>query len=434
MSVRLVALGLAATIVVSVAGLCSSYSATATSTSCDGAHTPASWSALKNAVASTAGTSQSPVVVCLGQLGDLTNNTVVGDRLTLANTGHVVFDLNGHSLSITGPTYQSAFRVPVGSFLTMRDSSPSASNRLSLFGGSFDGSDWQKGGAAGLGGDGGQGYTMSGESSGSITIASGRIHAEGGDGPNDSLRAGGAGIGGGGSGSNISSTVSGGSSTFITITGGEITAIGGDAVNGGGGGAGIGGGGASPGSTSGSGGVIDISGGKTVATRGSSNASTIGQGGTATAAFPGNPAIITVTGNYNIGNDSSGEWVRYWYYFTAQQQINSTVSSLNSSPVNYGTVITAPANPTPPAGYQFSGWRDNSVAGPLHDFSTEVVSDVYIYASWTAIPTPSGSPSIPTTTALAQSGVRWLPEYIAAILALTSGIGVMLWRRKGKLD
>jgi immunoglobulin I-set domain protein/beta helix repeat-containing protein len=194
-----------------------------------------------------------------------------GDRLAVGGTP-ATLDLNGFSLSVTGPgAFLASVGVPAGDSLTIVDTSTGTPGTLTATGGMS---------GAGIGGD-------AGGDGGTVTIDGGTVNATGGT---DS-----AGVGGGeGSGN-------GGVGGSVSVTGGTVTATGGQFA------AGIGGahaGGSH--NNGGAGGDLSVSGG-TVRATGGSEAPGIGGGeGGATGGAGGTVTVsggaVTATG----GNDGVG--------------------------------------------------------------------------------------------------------------------------------
>ncbi|QEO09469.1 putative Ig domain-containing protein [Protaetiibacter larvae] len=229
-------------------------------TAASAASSVATWNDLATAVnTATTGT----VEVTLG--ADIT--APYNGSLLIASGVGVVFDLNGHTLSILNPGMaRAAFGVRSGASLTINDSSTPSTGALVAVGIS--------GLAPGIGG-----YN---ESGGSITITGGTITATGGG-----LAAGIGGIGVG--------------SQHITITGGNVTAIGGE------GGAGIGGG------WHGSGSNLRITGGTVTATGGEGGAGIGGggEGGGGVTFITG--GTVTATGGAEGAGIGGGSHGNAWF-------------------------------------------------------------------------------------------------------------------------
>jgi hypothetical protein len=188
---------------------------------------------------SAAGGAPGDTVRLGGNITDGSRQLDIGRDLTL--------DLNGKNLTIS-VMYGNAIKIARGVTLTITDSAPGPTNKLSVVN-TFN---LDVGDGAGIN-----------TSDGALIIRSGRVEAKGG--------IGGAGIGGGISGD-------GGN---ITITGGNVTAIGGGGyiqLQHSSGGAGIGGGRSGNNLEGGNGGNITITGGTVTATAGYGGASSIGGG------------------------------------------------------------------------------------------------------------------------------------------------------------
>lgn len=56
-------------------------------------------------------------------------------------------------------------------------------------------------------------------------------------------------------------------------------------------------------------------------------------------------------------------------------------SSVATQTIDAGALVGEPTTPTR-SGFEFAGWREGAVDGPLYDFSTPVNADLVLYASW----------------------------------------------------
>ena len=275
------------------------------------------------------------------------------------------------------------------------------------------------GGGAGIG-SGGGGYGGDAGTSGNVTINGGRISALGGS---ATYGAGGAGIGGGGGGG-YGFGGNAGSMAYIQ-TSGAVDSTGGDGGWHSGSGAGIGGGGGSfsgPGSypVGGSGfGTGAVSGGSLETFGGipgssASGGSSIGGGGSgwSTRATGGAFTILGsgTTTNYGAGYNAGGGgelatfsranasagiiFAQSGQDGSASTRASNTISfvysvsfsgagSITSQLVDYGSLATAPTQPTQ-SGSVFNGWTLN---GTAFDFASSTISGpVTLVAQWSPVP------------------------------------------------
>ena len=78
---------------------------------------------------------------------------------------------------------------------------------------------------------------------------------------------------------------------------------------------------------------------------------------------------ITITAKWDVNR----------YTITFNSNGGSAVSAITQ---NYGTAITAPANPTK-TGYTFAGWYSNSSLTTKYNFTTMPANNITLYAKWT---------------------------------------------------
>ncbi len=74
--------------------------------------------------------------------------------------------------------------------------------------------------------------------------------------------------------------------------------------------------------------------------------------------------------------------------YTVKFNLNGGTGSIASQTVKAGGKVTRPANPAR-SGYTFNGWLLNSAKGKAYNFNSKVNSNITLYASWKAIPTPA---------------------------------------------
>lgn len=74
--------------------------------------------------------------------------------------------------------------------------------------------------------------------------------------------------------------------------------------------------------------------------------------------------------------------------YTVKFNLNGGTGSIASQTVKAGAKAKKPSNPTR-SGYTFNGWLLNSAKGKAYSFNSKVNSNITLYASWKANPTPA---------------------------------------------
>lgn len=359
--------------------------------------------------------------MCLTQ--DLTQTDFGSTGQLLVPSGRSAsLDLNGFGITFTASAAMAAIQLPVGATLTISDSVGSGS--LNVTGGQWFSA---TGSAAGIGGDGGV-DAASGMSAGTLIINGGTITTRGGS--STGALSSGSGIGGGGGGVGSFSRGNGGSGGTVILNGGKVVSNSG--AGGSSSGAGIGGGSSSFGAIAGGGGTMTInaSGTPSAAGTGWSQGST--QAGVAAIAQVGStPAGVSFqqvsTNSVNINSGGRTE-VTFSYAFAFNSEGGSSVSS---SSVEYGNLVTEPTAPTR-SGFTFNGWRTSSSSGASYSFSSPVTAPVTLYANWTANSAPTPQPTSDPAALAATGFEKSLSILYAGIAALVAGAFVLfIMRRRG---
>lgn len=403
---------------------------------------------------------------------------MMGDRLSLDNSGVVVLDLNGVSLEIGAPERLAAIRVPVGATLVIQNTAPNQAAQITAYGGTSDVTFFQGGSGAGIGGDGGSNYQVSGESAGTIIVLSGTVVAHGGDAnAGDSYGSTAAGIGGGSGGSNayLSDVARGGDLTAFVQSGGIVSANGGDTTQpAAGSGAGIGGGASGGYGTSGGCGEVIISGGNLHAEGGSTSASlyaaggaSIGRGGHGVQGFLSssvgtilvqNPAAaaapvgkgfvpdpygqsdgvgtvgatltnggitsvgasVTMSSSHDAAALTDPAMVDFATTYVISTSINGVITAVPGSPFGYGQLLAQPTIPAAQAGYSFSGWRIGGLSGPQAAFPYAITQPTVLVATWQA----------PAAVTLSNTGLDAKLIGLVAFALIVGGLGVAFVLRR----
>ena len=141
------------------------------------------------------------------------------------------------------------------------------------------------------------------------------------------------------------------------------------------------------------------------------------------------PAALTATG-YTFGGWYTDKACTKAYDFSTAVKANITLYA-KWTPVNYTVTFNANGHGTAPAaqtvtyggkatqpaapsatGFTFGGWYTDAACTKAYSFSTAVTANITLYAKWTAVPTPSPTPTVvPSSTLLAGGGMAHVQDF-----------------------